>query len=110
MTKKKLGSSKDFLFHHQERKKKNVEQELQRRELTAVEPEDERLGGRVGGIGLHEVVEQGPLAAAVAVHADVAGVLAEAHLRLPGEPRDPVRGGRGGCAGSRTAERGRDEH
>ena len=83
-----------------------IQSEL-RTERTAIEPEDERLGGGVD-VGLHEVVEQGPLAAVV--HADVAGVLAEAHLRLPGEPPDPVRGGGSPVARTRTAQRGRDEH
>jgi hypothetical protein len=82
-----------------------------RAERTAVEPEDERLGGGVHDVGLHEVVEQGALAAA-AVHGDVARVLGEAHLRLPREPPDPVRGGGGSVvASTRTAQRGRgDEH
>lgn len=83
-----------------------------RAERTAVEPEDERLGGGVHDVGLHEVVEQGALAAAAAaaaVHADVARVLGEAHLRLPREPPDPVRGGGSVVASTRTAQRGRDD-
>jgi hypothetical protein len=58
--------------------------------FTSIEPENKRLCGRVS-LCLHEVVEERPLA--LVIHANVARVLPEAHLRLPGELRDPLRSG-----------------